>query len=455
VFRFSRLFLIITLSNIITVQSALSSETRILFNGGMSPWNGAEISQLLQLNRWLIWSNQKVRGQTFPIYADGARTSEDEILLEAASSFASSNVVMAESDEKSGQIYLLGYRALVPSNLGPATYTTLEKAFNEASKRNGDVFLYVGSHGGSINQNLEMVCQNHLSPSTDTTALASLGLDSLGHEDSYIHGWHGSKWEGDDRQLLNDQVNGKTNRLITTKDLIHFREKLEGQTLRFIATQCFSGGSAWVAFNPDRKTLRGDTCGSTAATFYHVSSGCSPLADSKQGYGYHVAKALTENIDLDGDGVLSISDLHFYAFSNGQFDQSPQITTEIFLQKNGYLSWPIEADKEAYVEARYFKPFLEDDEELQQCSSKDLVSALFEKQNKNLMSKNMNIDLGPFRDELVQKIDDPDEDTSQKRAATRYEEILRAEKIFLEDDSVPEEVKENYRKVKACELAAF
>ena len=229
---------------------------------------------------------------------------------------------------------------------------------------------------------------------------------------------------------------------------------------KFIANQCYSGGVAWVAFNPSRKRLRGDTCGITASTFYYHSSGCSVQPNLKDGHGYWVSRGITEQIDIDGNGETSLLDLHLYAMMNDKYDRGPQITSGILLQQKGLLPWPIENEKDFTVNEDSFPDIFKTGPPNQERSCVRF-SHLFKEAQDRVQSRLKEVDLTQENKqklmELIRKLLEVWVDRRKAHlldeTIERYKLYLKAEQIFMETATTEE--REAYLSVKRCELSAI
>lgn len=118
--------------------------------------------------------------------------------------------------------------------------------------------------------------------------------------------------------------------------------------VRFVITSCYSGGFAELAFpaaDPERDAEPTDRCGLFATTFDRAASGCDPNPDrgAQEGYGIHFIHALRgedragrplalRELDLDGDGAISLLEAHTRArVASGSLDV-PVTTSERYLR---------------------------------------------------------------------------------------------------------------------------
>lgn len=118
--------------------------------------------------------------------------------------------------------------------------------------------------------------------------------------------------------------------------------------VRFVITSCYSGGFAELAFRGADPALgpAPDRCGLFATSWDRVASGCDPNPDrgAQEGYALHFLHALRgedrngrklppEELDLDGDGVISLLEAHTRArIASGSLDV-PVTTSERYLRQ--------------------------------------------------------------------------------------------------------------------------
>ena len=259
-------------------SSELAKANRhILFNGGGSIWHGAEYSQYEHFLAWYKWSVNQPNSKTVSVFSDGFRNGDNNLKLYKIAPehllTIMPNLILVEDGE-------IAYRkASFPNNF-PATYTSLRERFKEASYQTHDLLIVIGDHGVSPVNERDNYCQLSLQGNMDSdynTIIQSFGFTDLDARDSLIVGWYGIFQEEDLYAALEeDKVDGRADQLISSKDLIRMRDELSiSGDFKFVANQCYSGAVAWMAFDPSRQRLRGDTCGITASTFYYHSSGCS------------------------------------------------------------------------------------------------------------------------------------------------------------------------------------
>lgn len=129
--------------------------------------------------------------------------------------------------------------------------------------------------------------------------------------------------------------------------------------LRLIATSCFSGGFAELAFaqaNPsDAQPSRVARCGLFAGTADRETSGCDPNPNrrAQESYGLHVAHALAGSrkdgsplgsgtADYDHDGKVGLLDAHTWARIEAVSFDVPTTTSERWLRRVEPGSAPID-----------------------------------------------------------------------------------------------------------------
>lgn len=466
----------------------------ILFVGGGDPWSGAEYSQYQYFNVWHRWATSRSPSGSvvFSIFADGAKSKikDNEIQVVGESSGSPNLRVMLEDGN-------FEYRRVrVHGNVGPATLTTLESVFSELKERDRGVLLYFGGHGmayhevveprsgvmrfvgpnGRVAKTLPILRrpdQSQIDESEERAQedkIREFGLEeNLTKRESAVVGWFSAK-SADDESWKGTRVNERHPSFITTDDLIRLREKYRPEVpFRFIATQCYAGGLAWLAFNDDRTELLGNACGIMASTYYQMSSGCDPSGQVVGGYAQWVSKGIEKGVDLDGDGMTSLSDLHFYAFANDTEDLAPQLTTEVFLQTKGYLSWPEDPYKPinedlGRLNASLNRPPNENGDSERVCPEpksdiEKIVEHLDDKSSALPPQLNEKVVRLGDRLRVIEVEQTPTDDNSMfsfapaTKANARYSEYLEAEQRFLQEATAKE--KEAYLKTKNCELSAL
>ena len=126
--------------------------------------------------------------------------------------------------------------------------------------------------------------------------------------------------------------------------------------LRFVFTQCYSGGFARLMHPQARDTLAlGDAnrCGFFAESEDRESEGCSAsinVGDYRDYSTYFFAalngrtrtgEAIGVNPDRNGDNVVSLYEAHLFALSQAHNADLPRATSEVFLERwqPWYLRW--------------------------------------------------------------------------------------------------------------------
>ncbi len=119
---------------------------------------------------------------------------------------------------------------------------------------------------------------------------------------------------------------------------------------RVVATTCFSGGFAELAFrggDPGRGAPEVERCGLFATTWDLEASGCDPNPDrrAQEGYGLHFFNALAglgrdgeplprAQLDLDGDGTVSLLEAHARVRIASRGIDVPTTTSERWLRQH-------------------------------------------------------------------------------------------------------------------------
>ncbi|MEW6331062.1 MAG: hypothetical protein AB1560_06365 [Pseudomonadota bacterium] len=126
--------------------------------------------------------------------------------------------------------------------------------------------------------------------------------------------------------------------------------------VRFVFTQCYSGGFARLMHPQARDTLalgEGNRCGFFAESEDRESEGCSAginAGDYRDYSTYFFAalggrtrtgEAITANPDRNGDNVVSLYEAHLFALSQAHNADLPRATSEVFLERwqPWYLRW--------------------------------------------------------------------------------------------------------------------
>jgi hypothetical protein len=146
-------------------------------------------------------------------------------------------------------------------------------------------------------------------------------------------------------------------RSLTVKDVAEIHER-GSRELRLVATSCFSGGFAELAFSHADERDGPATvprCGLFAGTWDRETSGCDANPDrrAQESYGIHFIHALggtdrsghplsREVLDFDGDGKIGLLDAHTRARIFAVSFDVPTTTSERFLRSVEPGSAPID-----------------------------------------------------------------------------------------------------------------
>lgn len=137
---------------------------------------------------------------------------------------------------------------------------------------------------------------------------------------------------------------------LKVKDLAELldRHKERARPTRFVITACFGGGFADLAFvgaDPALGVREPDHCGVFAAPWDEEASGCDPNPDrrAQESYAIHFLHALQgkdrkgvpqpRDIDLNGDGQVSLLEAHTFARIVSRSFDNPTTTSERFLRE--------------------------------------------------------------------------------------------------------------------------
>jgi hypothetical protein len=134
-------------------------------------------------------------------------------------------------------------------------------------------------------------------------------------------------------------------------------DELEGDStrpLRLVITSCYSGGFADLAFahaDPSAGPTRAPRCGLFAGTWDRQTSGCDPNPDrrSQESYSIHLLHALRgedrdgkhlppDELDLDGDGKISLLEAHTRARIASHSIDVPTTTSERYLREVEHIA---------------------------------------------------------------------------------------------------------------------
>jgi hypothetical protein len=143
---------------------------------------------------------------------------------------------------------------------------------------------------------------------------------------------------------------------LSALDLAELHER-HRRPLRVVATSCFSGGFAELAFanaDADRATPAAVTrCGLFAGPADRETSGCDPNPDrrTQASYGVYFIRALSKDvsgasakgsttIDLDADGQVGLLEAHTWARIHARSIDLPTTTSERWLRRVQHASAP-------------------------------------------------------------------------------------------------------------------
>lgn len=169
-----------------------------------------------------------------------------------------------------------------------------------------------------------------------------------------IYNGHGSEqWNdpaGNSLKLWNDTR-------LTVRDMDQIMSRIDPAVpVRFIFTQCYSGGFARLIHPGAQDTLalgEANRCGFFAESADRESEGCSAsihVGDYRDYSTYFFAalqgrtrlgEAIAVNPDRNGDSVVSLQEAHLFALSQAHNADLPRSTSEVFLERwqPWYLRW--------------------------------------------------------------------------------------------------------------------
>lgn len=266
-------------------------------------WIAAAGGQVPELNQVSLEQDLALAAETF---------GEGGTVLFAAGAGAPVVQVLAESTPTSDPAFLLAdlfaprggrdstYRAPQLQVDGPATAQTVSAALEAAlSKPGAPLLLYLGGHG-------------HRGPTDAENAVGLWGQSQLTALDLAA--------------LLRDTP----------------------RPVQIIATTCFSGGLAELAFadaDAQAGEFPGEVCGLFAAPHDLEASGCDPNPDraAQEGFGLHFLNALAgqsrdgkplaaKDIDFDGDGTIAPREAHAYVRIHSEAFDVPTSVSERWLE---------------------------------------------------------------------------------------------------------------------------
>jgi len=121
-----------------------------------------------------------------------------------------------------------------------------------------------------------------------------------------------------------------------------------GATVRYLLPQCFSGGFARSLLRdpsqPRAADIQPGRCGFFAVADNVIAEGCTPGVDIGEYRDYstfffaalagrtRTGEALRRNPDRDGNGQISLSEAHEYAYTEGLSTDIPRSTSEYYLE---------------------------------------------------------------------------------------------------------------------------
>ena len=266
-------------------------------------WIAAAGGQVPELNQVSLEQDLALAAETF---------GKGGVVLFAAGAGAPVVQVLAKSPPRSDPASLLAdlfaprggrdstYRKPDLKVDGPATAQSVSTALEVAVSRPGSaLLLYLGGHG-------------HRGP---TDAENAVGL-----------------WEHSE---------------LTATDLAALLRDTP-RPVQIIATTCFSGGLAELAFadaDPHNGAFPGEVCGLFAAPHDLEASGCDPNPDraTQEGFGLHFLHALAgqsrdgtplaaQDIDFDGDGTIGAREAHAYVRIHSEAFDVPTSVSERWLE---------------------------------------------------------------------------------------------------------------------------
>jgi hypothetical protein len=273
--------------------SAATDEVRyIAVGGGATPeYTEVSLEQDIQL------ATQVLRGPGVVLFAGGSASSSVRTLATPALPGSLLQRLGELFDPRSGRESR--YRRTLLTAL-PATAENFEKSFAQALRAGREPLLvYIASHG----------------------------LQGEQARDNHVELWGGEPL-----------------------DVVHL-DKLEGNAerpVRFVIASCYAGGFAELAFkhaDAEQGPTHAPRCGLFAGTWDRQTSGCDPNPDRREqeGYSMHVLHALRgedragkalplSQLDLDGDGKVSLLEAHTRARIVSQSIDVPTTTSERYLR---------------------------------------------------------------------------------------------------------------------------
>ncbi len=165
------------------------------------------------------------------------------------------------------------------------------------------------------------------------------------------HGLRGERDAGDNTlRLWNDTE-------VTAREFEQLLDKVDPAVpVRFLFAQCYSGGFSRLIRPGGEDVLElapGQRCGFMAESEDREAEGCSAsvkIGDYRDYTTYffsalsgtdRMGRPVTQDVDLDHDGRLTLFDAHLYALAYGYNGDLPRATSETFLERwqPWYLRW--------------------------------------------------------------------------------------------------------------------
>ena len=161
----------------------------------------------------------------------------------------------------------------------------------------------------------------------------------------------------DSRDVAGNTLRLWNNTRLSVRELDQIMNRIDpGVPVRFIFTQCFSGGFERLVHPRARDTLElgeANRCGFFAESEDREAEGCSAsikIGDYRDYSTFFFAalqgrmrtgELIEVNPDRDGDGVVSLHEAHLFALAQGQNADLPRSTSEVFLERwqPWYLRW--------------------------------------------------------------------------------------------------------------------
>lgn len=184
-----------------------------------------------------------------------------------------------------------------------------------------------------------------------------------------------------------------------------FTNAHQESTLRYVLPQCYSGGFNRIAFNnqnPKQGLTDGAAvCGFTAVADDQLSEGCTESVNTEdyRDYASYFYAALTgtnrngtpvtEPVDINEDGVVSLNEAHTYAYRYGQSSDIPRSTSEDYLLASEHWSerWASTISPKANNEYNQTAAILGFD-----FNSEPLTNAFYQESAKKLKAAQLNAD---------------------------------------------------------------